>query len=92
MERCCWPDFDFADLVAKGLGVSAAATTIWEDFESDSFSGESFRIFRGRNGILDGGEEVCGGALLSSVADGVALGISLAADESWRGGCMRAWA
>ena len=39
----------------------------WEKLGSEFESGESFRIFLGRKGILEGGDEVGGGTLMRSV-------------------------
>ena len=56
----------------------------------DGFSGESFRILRGRKGILDGGDELCDGALLSSVGD-VLVGAIVVAEIELTVGEGRGW-
>lgn len=45
-------------------------------------SGDSLRIFRGRNGIFEGGDVVCGGTITMSVEVGVSVG-TMARAFSW---------
>lgn len=45
-------------------------------------SGDNLRIFRGRNGIFEGGEIVCGGTMATSVEIGVSEGM-MASAFSW---------
>lgn len=78
---------DFEDFVDAVLDDSVLVVTICGDelVGSVPLSGESFRIFRGRNGIFDGGDEVWVGTLPTSGVVSVSLvgtGI-MARAESW---------
>ncbi|GMY05317.1 hypothetical protein FCV25MIE_00556 [Fagus crenata] len=51
-------DFDFVDFGWVWVSMVVMGTISVELFGSGVSSGESFRIFRGRKWILDGGDEV----------------------------------
>lgn len=69
--RCC-ASFDLG-VFATGFGSSTTdvddvvVVACWEALGSEFGSGESFRIFLGRKGIFEGGDEIGVGTLMISV-------------------------